>query len=107
MDESRQAYRERAAARFREYSGKVDDLVARAGKGRAGGRIELHERVRTLRARRDVARKRLAELEGSAADAWVQLKDGMAQSLRDLEEATRTLQRRFREEERLERAARG
>lgn len=107
MDDKRQAYRERAEASLGEWSAKVDELLAKADKARAEGKIELYDRLENLRARRDVARRRLATLKSSGGEAWQQVRDGMSQALHDLEEAATTLQRRFREEERLDRQVRG
>ena len=106
-DDRKQAYRDKAEANLREWSAKVDQLLAKADKARAEGRIELYDRLENLRDRREVARQRLAKLKSSGADAWEQVKDGMSQALHDLEEAATTLQRRFREEERLDRVRRG
>lgn len=105
MDEKkRQAYIERAEARLKEWNARVDQMLAKASRAKAEGKIELYDRLEDLEARRDVARKRLAELKGGGGQAWAEVKAGMAQALAELEESVETLRRRFEEESRLDAA---
>lgn len=73
---ARDAYLEKLKAQLDEWSADIDVLEARARKVDADLRVKLNEQLAILRSRRDDAKARLAEIQGSAGDAWQELRKG-------------------------------
>lgn len=63
-------------AQLDEWSAEIDELEVKAHLAKAEARDEYQEQLSMLKARRDEAKGKIAEIQGAAEDAWEELKKG-------------------------------
>lgn len=85
--EKKKAYEEKTRAQLREWNAKVEELLARADQAKAEGKIQFHERVEELRAKREVLRDELDELKDASEDAWEGVRQKVDRARKELKSA--------------------
>jgi len=76
MTNKRKVYEEKIDAQLEEWNAQIALLKARAGKAKAGAKVEYNKTIEALQRRHDEARAKLHELETTSDEAWEDLKTG-------------------------------
>lgn len=88
-------YVEKLKAQLDEWSAEIDVLDARLHQVDADLRIKYGEQVDNLRLKRDDAKLKLLELQGSAGDAWQELKKGSDEAWEVIKHAVSEARKKF------------
>ncbi|GJL79191.1 MAG: hypothetical protein NPINA01_21800 [Nitrospinaceae bacterium] len=93
---TKEAYLQKFRAQLDEWDAEIQKLKARAQKASAELKIDYKEDLEEMRAKQEVARKKLDELTHSGDEAWEDLKDGMEKAWNDLGAAVKSAISRFK-----------
>lgn len=74
--DKRKAYEEKLDAQLEEWNAQIALLKARAGKAKAGAKIEYYKTIEALQHKQDEAGAKLRELKTAGDEAWEDLKKG-------------------------------
>ena len=91
----KEAYQKMIEAQIDEWKAEMDKFRARAEKYEAEGRIEAESRLEELKARREAAEAKLAELKQTGDAAWNDLKRGLDRAVQDLGDAMKNAASKF------------
>ncbi|MFO7459256.1 MAG: hypothetical protein R6X07_01420 [Desulfatiglandales bacterium] len=80
MTEKRDAYVQKLKAKMAEWNAEIDKLHAKADLAKAEAKIEYHEQIEDLRAKRKEVEDKIAELQQAGEGAWEDLKQGLENS---------------------------
>jgi hypothetical protein len=72
--EQRKDYEEKLDSKLREWSSKIDVLIAKADKAAPEAKKEYYKKIEALRKNREIARIRVEKLKSSDDDAWESLR---------------------------------
>ncbi len=92
----KEAYQEKLKAQLDEWSADLDKLKARAEKAEAGLKIEYHNEIEQLRAKKEAVEQKLSELKNASEDAWEDIKAGIETSWDSLSQAIKSAVSRFK-----------
>ena len=98
MTEKRDAYVQRLKAKMDEWNAEIDKLKAKADQAEAEAKIEYHEQIEDLRAKRKHVEEKIAELQQAGEGAWEDLKQGLENSWEILKSAFAKAKSRFEKE---------
>jgi uncharacterized coiled-coil protein SlyX len=70
-----------------DLDARIRELEARASKQTGEAKARLQEQIKDLKAKRDVASRRLNELTRASKASWERAKEGFADAYRDLAQA--------------------
>lgn len=73
---TRHDYIEQFKEKLDEWDSEIDELEAKAQKARADIKFEVEDQLTSLRAKRDLAKLKIAEIKDASEDAWLDLKAG-------------------------------
>ena len=91
-------YQEKLETQLREWSGKIDQLKAAAGKLAADARVTYHRQIDALRGKQEAAQRKLQELKESGEGAWESLKAGIDRAWDELKQGVEGALTRFKGE---------
>ena len=80
----KEAYLEKIEAQLKVWSAKIEELKAKAEKASADKKIELHQMIDDLRARKEQAQKNLNEIKAAGAETWEKLKSKTDEAMDDV-----------------------
>jgi len=83
-------------SRLDQWSNEIDALAAKADQVGAKTRAEYHEHIEILHGKRDHAKKKMEELQQSAAGAWEDMKAGVEMAWDAVGEALASVRSRFK-----------
>lgn len=83
----KEAYQDKMNARLREWQGKIDILKARADQAEAEQKIQLYEKIESLRLKQQHVHEKLDELHSATEGAWEDVKAGVELAWQDLQTA--------------------
>ncbi len=92
----KEEYQAKIEAQLKEWAAKLEELKSKAAKAGAGAKDELNKQVETLKAKQDVAQKKLKEVREASGEAWKDVKQGLEKTVTDLKEAWGGALSRFR-----------
>jgi len=92
---SREEYIDKLAAQLKEWSGKIDELEAKARTARAEAKAGYEHQIKQLTDKRDTAAKRLQELRDASGEAWEALKVGAEAAWTDLRKSVAEAKEKF------------
>lgn len=95
MTEKRDAYVQQLKAKMDEWNAEIDKLQAKADQAEAEAKIEYHEQIEDLRAKRKEVEDKMAELQQASEGAWEDLKQGLENSWEILKGAFAKAKSRF------------
>lgn len=72
--ETKEAYKEKMEANLKEWSAKINLLVAKAESAGADAKLTYHQDIDKLRAKQRQAAEKFKELETASGDAWKEVK---------------------------------
>jgi hypothetical protein len=72
--EQRKDYEEQLESKLKEWSSKIDLLIAKADKAAPETKTEYYKKIEALRKNQEIARIRLEKLKSSDDDAWENLR---------------------------------
>ena len=90
-------YVEKLKTQLDEWSADIDVLEVKARKADADLHIKYEAQLVTLRAKRDEAKIKLAEIRESAGDAWQELKKGSDEAWEAIKRAVVEARKKFGE----------
>jgi hypothetical protein len=80
MAEKRDAYVQKLKAKLDEWNAEIDRLAAKAGQAEAESKIEYHQQLEDLRAKRRDLEAQIAAVQQAGEGAWQDLKQGIENS---------------------------
>jgi len=92
----KEEYQAKVEAQLKKWGVELEELKAKAAKATAGAKAELNKQIEILKARQDVAQKKLKELKAASGEAWKDVKTGLEKTVADLKEAWSGALSRFR-----------
>ena len=99
MTEKRDAYVQKLKAKMDEWNVEIDKLQAKADQAEAEAKIEYHEQIEDLRAKRKEVEAKIAEVQQAGEGAWEDLKQGLENSWEILKGAFAKVKSRFERED--------
>lgn len=85
--EEKKAYQKTMEEKLADLGAKIDKLQGKAEKAGGDAKAELNQQIKNLKEKRDVAKKKMAELNSSKGEAWKSLKSGMQSAWDELSSA--------------------
>jgi len=89
-------YVKRMQAKLDEWNAEIDALITKAGRAKAGLKVEYGEQIEALKTKQAAARLKLGEMQQAGESAWEDLKAGLEQAWSAMGEAVDTARSRFR-----------
>ena len=86
MDD-KEAYRQSAEAKLKEWNARMDLLKAKAEQADAEARIEYSRRIQELEIKGSEVRDMLDRMKTGSGNAWRDLKSGVEEAIVDLKRA--------------------
>ena len=86
MDD-KEAYRQSAEAKLKEWNARMDLLKAKAEQADAEARIEYSRRIQELEIKGSEVRDMLDRMKTASGNAWRDLKSGVEEAIVDLKSA--------------------
>ena len=86
MDD-KEAYRQSAEAKLKEWNARMDLLKAKAEQADAEARIEYSRRIQELEIKGSEVRDMLDRMKTGSGNAWRDLKSGVEEAIVDLKSA--------------------
>ncbi len=83
-------YQQKLEAQLAEWDAEINKLKAKADKVEADAKIEYHNQMENLQARRQTLEKKLEELQQAGDDAWEDLKSGVENAWSEFEKAVKS-----------------
>jgi len=94
--QKREEYIDKLAMQLKEWSGKIDELEAKARSAGADMKTEYEKQIVQLKGKRDEAMTKLQELKGSSAEAWDALKAGAESAWAEMKNAVTAAKEKFK-----------
>ncbi|HIJ79281.1 MAG: coiled coil domain-containing protein [Desulfobulbaceae bacterium] len=91
----RDEYVEKMKIRLDEWNSKLAAVETRASQVKDEARAKYEDEMAVLCKKRDEAKQRLTELQGSSEEAWEELKSGMEQAWSSLKDAFEKARAKF------------
>ena len=91
----KEAYVEKLKAQLDEWSADIDKLEAKAKNAEADLRIKYDQELQQLKAKKQEAKVKLAELIDSSEEAWQELKIGGEQAWEVIRKAFEEARKKF------------
>jgi predicted nucleic acid-binding protein len=82
----KEAYHEKRETQLKEWSAKIDQLLAKVERLPADVRLQYYRQTDTLREKQAAARHKLEELKTAGESAWEEVKEGMERAWEELRE---------------------
>lgn len=92
----KEAYLQKLRAQLDEWDAEIQKLKASAQKATAELHIDYKEDIEKMRAKREIARKKLEELTHAGDEAWEDLKEGIEKAWKDLGDSIKSGVSRFK-----------
>ncbi|GAB6088529.1 sll1863 family stress response protein [Spirochaeta dissipatitropha] len=83
--------------RLDEWNKSIDELEAQAEKVEADAKIKLQEQLQDLKKQRDSARNDLRDLQSASSEAFEDMKDGLEQAWKSINDSFRSALTRFKD----------
>ena len=96
MTNKRKVYEEKIDAQLEEWNAQIALLKARAGKAKAGAKVEYNKTIEALQRRQDEARAKLHELKAAGDEAWEDLKTGAEKAWDEVKAAFHSATSKFK-----------
>lgn len=93
---TKEAYRKKLEAQFKEWDAKLAVLSAKAQKATAEARISYENELENLKDRRAAAHRMLEELGKRSENAWEDMKDGAEKVREEMSKAMEKVSARFK-----------
>ena len=93
--QTKEEFQERLEARLEMLDGEIAALRAKGRDLNDEAKVDWERKLAVLEAKRDAARAKLAEVEGSSAEAWTEVQQGAQAAWDDLEQAFQDASREF------------
>lgn len=90
-------YVEKLKAQLDVWSADIDVLEARARQVEADVRLKYEEQITVLKAKREEAKAKLAEVQGAATEAWQEIKKGADEALDIIKKSFEEARKKFKE----------
>lgn len=85
--DTKKLYQEKMDAQIKQLDARIDVLRAEAEKAKADVKISLQKQIENLEKKREEAKNRLREVKAAGQVAWEELKAGMDNAIKELEQA--------------------
>ncbi len=92
----KEAYKKKLEAQFDEWKVEIDKLKAKANKAEADAQIKYHKQIENIRTKQEAVQEKLVELKDSGDEAWEDLKAGLDNAMKNLGDAIKTANSRFK-----------
>lgn len=93
--EDKNSYLQKLATQLQQWDTEIDQLKVKADKAKAGAKTELLKQIDELRAQKQTAQSRLAELQAAGDEAWDEIKAGVDKSWTSLKGAFKSAMSKF------------
>lgn len=97
--EEKSSYRQKVDAQFEDLKTDLEDLKIKVQNAAADLQAEYQERIRELEPKIVEGKVRLAELAGTADEAWDEVKDGAELILKQMKETFNNVKEKFNKDE--------
>ncbi len=87
MEGNEKLYQQKAEAKLREITARIEELKAKSEQVRADVRLELNRQIEGIKSEKARLQSKLAEMKGAGADAFGDLKAGTDRAIADLKTA--------------------
>jgi hypothetical protein len=81
----KEEYLEKIESQIKEWTGKVNELQARADEAAAEVKMEMDRHIQNLRVKLGETQRKLTEVREASAETWVTFRASLDQSLKDLQ----------------------
>ena len=92
----REEYIDTMSKRLKEWSVKLDELAVQIGTAGADMKSAYEQRIRDIKAKRDILSQKLQELRSSSGDAWKTLTAGVDNAWDEFKDAFRSAADKFK-----------
>jgi hypothetical protein len=96
METTKKAYQEKVDAQLDEIKAQIGLLKAKAEKAKAEAKIKYNQQLEDLRQKRETVESRLEQLKMTGGEAWRELKTGVDEAMKNLENAVTDATAQFR-----------
>ncbi|MEJ2757122.1 MAG: hypothetical protein P8046_01450 [Anaerolineales bacterium] len=87
MEKKMEMYKEKAQARYDQYSAKIDELLAKFNETKADTKLKFENQFEDLTNQRQTVADKLDQMKDMGEDAWEEMRSGMDSALDDLEKS--------------------
>ncbi len=94
----KEEYQARVEAQLKKWGAELEELKAKGAKASQDVKAELNKQIETLKAKQDVAQKKLKELKAASSEAWQHMKTGLEKSVAELKDAWSGALSKFRKQ---------
>jgi iron-sulfur cluster repair protein YtfE (RIC family) len=91
----KEAYQEKYEAQIREWSAKLQEYKAKADKASADAKIQMHQQIDHLQAKKEAAQQKLKEIKAASGDSWEALKAGSERALEEMKKTWEEMKAKF------------
>jgi chromosome segregation ATPase len=88
-------YLDKIEPQIREWAAKINELKAKAEKGSAEMKIKMTQEIEDLRARKEAAQQKLAEMRAAGAEKWESLKTGTEKAVEEWKKKWESLKSKY------------
>lgn len=85
METNMKLYKEKAQARYEQYSAKIDELLAQFNETKADTKLNVKNQFEDLTNRQKTAAEKLDQMKDKGEDAWQEMRSGVDSALDELE----------------------
>jgi exopolysaccharide biosynthesis protein len=80
----KEQYQKKAEARLKELDAQLEKLTAKSSDATGDTKTQLEKDIETLKGKKEIARKKLGEIQEASAEKWEDFKLGMESTFDDL-----------------------
>ena len=95
--DKKEEYIQKLDSQLREWSAKIDELNAKAGKAKGDIKTEYTKQLEALEALRESALKKLEEMTEASGQAWEELKGGAEKAWHELKSSLDNAMAKFKQ----------
>ncbi len=85
--QQKEEFQKKVQAKLDEYRKRIYELRVDTDEMSAQVKAKVNRRLEDLEAKREAAEEKLAQLESSSGKAWAEIKEGLDQAVKDLDQA--------------------
>ena len=88
-------YQAKLEAQLKEWSGKLNDLKAKADKTTAEAKIKMYQEIDDLKPKIEAAQQKLGEIKTASAENWESLKAASDKTMTELKGRWEGIKKKF------------
>ena len=88
-------YLDKIETQIREWAAKINELKAKAEQGSADLKSKMTQEIEDLRARKEAAQQKLAEMRAAGAEKWESLKTGTEKAVEEWKKKWESLKSKY------------